>query len=275
MGRTGPPKKTPPARRWGRRKFVTVRGVDLGADSGNLWAEPLHALYASPDMTDRCSIALTHDHVARVAAAEGLLHDPCWQMLDDTDLDLLAKRLMQGRGRPVAIFAYGSLIWNPGFPVQAQRRATAIGWHRSFSIHLNHFRGTPERPGLMLALAAGGSCDGLILEIAEGTEAQSLRAILRRELVAHELAGNACWIEVETDRGREPALTFYADPVGTELVDLPVEDQARRLARAAGPAGSGAEYLLRTVHGLAEAGIHDDYIWTLQRLVADEIARST
>ena len=47
--------------------------------------------------------------------------------------------------------------------------------------------------------------------------------------------------------------------------------QARRLAQAAGAAGSGAEYLLRTARGLAEHGIHDDYIWTLQHLVAAEI----
>lgn len=123
----------------------------------------------------------------------------------------------------------------------------------------------------MLALASGGSCDGLVLEIAEGTEAESLRAILRRELVAHELAANACWIEVDTDRGREEVLTFYADPVGTRVAKLTIEEQARRLARAAGAAGSGAEYLLRTVRGLAEHGIHDDYIWLLQQLVARQI----
>ncbi|MFC3567892.1 gamma-glutamylcyclotransferase [Paracoccus sp. TOH] len=222
-------------------------------------------------MTTCRPIALSDDHVARVAAAEGPLHDPRWRMLEDDDLDLLADRLTRGRPRPIPVFAYGSLIWNPGFAVGARRRATALGWHRSFSISLEHFRGTPDRPGLMLALASGGCCDGLVLDIAPGTETQSLRAILRRELVAHELAANACWIEVETERGREPALTFYADPVGTQLAELTVEEQARRLARAAGAAGSGAEYLLRTVRGLAEHGIHDDYIWTLQQLVAEEI----
>lgn len=226
-------------------------------------------------MPDRHPIALTEAHVARVARAEGLLHDPDWRMLDDADLDRLAQALTGDRPRPLPIFAYGSLIWNPGFQVQAWRRATALGWHRNFSIHLDHFRGTPERPGLMLALVSGGQCEGIVLEIAQGTEAESLRALLRRELVAHELASNACWIEVETERGREQALTFYADPVGARLVELSVAEQAQRLAHAAGPAGSGAEYLLRTVQGLAGAGIHDDYIWTLQRLVADEIARGS
>ena len=222
-------------------------------------------------MSNRGPIALTDDHVARVNPAEGPLHDPSWRMLDDADLDLLAARLIEGRQQSILIFAYGSLIWNPGFAVQSRRRATANGWHRSFCISLDHFRGTPERPGLMLALASGGSCEGLVLEIAAGTETESLRALLRRELVAHELAANACWIEVDTERGREQALTFYADPVGTQVAALAIEEQARRLAHAAGAAGSGAEYLLRTVHGLAEYGIHDDYIWSLQQLVAQEI----
>jgi glutathione-specific gamma-glutamylcyclotransferase len=216
-------------------------------------------------------LTLTDAHVARVAPGEGLLYDPSWRMLEDADLDRLADRLTEGRPRPIPIFAYGSLIWNPDFAVGARRRAVALGWHRDFSISLNHFRGTPERPGLMLALASGGSCEGLLMEIAPGTETASLRSILRRELVAHELAANARWIEVRTERGLEEALTFYADPVDTEIARLGIAHQARRLAQAAGAAGSGAEYLLRTARGLAEHGIHDDYIWTLQHLVAAEI----
>lgn len=226
-------------------------------------------------MPSSCPILLSDDHVARVREAEGLLHDPSWRMLEDDDLDRLAAQLTEGRPRPIPVFAYGSLIWNPGFEVQARRRAMAVGWQRSFSISLNHFRGTPERPGLMLALARGGSCEGVLLDIAQGSEPESLRAILRRELVAHELTANACWIEVETERGREQALTFYADPVGTQQAQLTVREQAQRLARAAGAAGSGAEYLLRTVRGLADLGIHDPYIWTLQRMVAEEIDAGT
>nr|WP_154337405.1 gamma-glutamylcyclotransferase [Paracoccus sp. S-4012] len=192
-------------------------------------------------------------------------------MLTDDDLDALAHRLTHGRPRPVPIFAYGSLIWKPGFEVGGIRRARAIGWHRSFCIELNHWRGSPDCPGLMLALEAGGSCDGLIMEVAPGTERDSLRAILKRELVAEELVENACWIAVETDRGTEEALTFYAGPVGQTLVCPPLEEQARRLAHACGHAGSGAEYLQRTAAALAENGLDDPYIWQLQRLVADEI----
>ncbi|MFB9222603.1 gamma-glutamylcyclotransferase [Paracoccus cavernae] len=224
--------------------------------------------------SQRAPLSLTDDHIRRVTrCVAGHLHDPAWRLLDDEDLDRLAARLIGGRSGPIPVFAYGSLIWNPGFAVGARKRATAPNWHRQFTIPLTHFRGSPETPGLMLALAAGGQCEGLILEIERGTEAQSLRAILRRELVAHELAANARWIEVETAQGIQEALTFYADPVDIDLEFLPLPEQALRLAHANGPAGSGSEYLLRTAEGLAAAGIHDAYIWQLQALVAAEIDR--
>lgn len=219
-------------------------------------------------------IHLSDAHLSRIAASEGPLHDPAWRLLGDADLDDLARNLLAGRKGPVPLFAYGSLIWNPGIPVQSRRRAQALGWQRRFSILLEHFRGSPERPGLMLALAQGGRCDGVVLEISEGTEAQSLRDLLRRELVAHELSANARWITVQTERGTEEALTFYADPVGTKVVEMALHDQARQLARASGSGGTGAEYLLRTVEGLADLGIYDEYIWSLQRLVAEEIDAS-
>jgi len=217
-------------------------------------------------------LALTPAHVARAhrEVAEPP-YDPCWTLLTDDDLDALADALTVGRPRPVPIFAYGSLIWNPGFTVGGVRKATAPGWHRSFCIDLNHWRGSPDCPGLMLALETGGNCTGLVMEIAPGTERESLRAILRRELVAHELADNARWITVETERGTEEALTFYAGTVGQALVHLSVEEQARRLAHACGHAGSGAEYLQCTAGALAVHGLHDPYIWRLQHLVAEEI----
>lgn len=218
------------------------------------------------------ALRLTEDHVRRATRqVGGPRYKDEWRLLEDADLDRLADTLTRGRPRPIPIFAYGSLIWNPGFAVAARHRATAMGWHRQFSIPLDHFRGSPEQPGLMLALASGGSCQGLVLEIQPGTECDSMRAILKRELVAHELAGNARWIEIQTAQGRSQALTFYADPVDIDLARLPLADQALRLAHANGAAGSGCEYLLRTAQGLEDAGIHDEYIWQLQELVAEEI----
>ena len=224
------------------------------------------------DTQNPAPLALTPAHVARAhrEVAEPP-YDESWALLTDDDLDALACELTTGRPHPVPIFAYGSLIWNPGFEVAGIRTGTAPGWHRSFCIELNHWRGSPGCPGLMLALEPGGDCTGLVMVIAPGTEQEALRALLKRELVAHELVDNARWITVETARGTEDALTFYAGTVGQTLVHLTVEEQAQRLAHACGHAGSGAEYLQRTAAALAAHGLDDSYMWRLQQLVAAEI----
>ena len=58
----------------------------------------------------------------------------------------------------LSIFAYGSLIWNTDFPVAERAMARAYGYHRSFCVYSFHYRGTRERPGLVLGLDRGGSC---------------------------------------------------------------------------------------------------------------------
>ena len=70
------------------------------------------------------------------------------------------------------------------------------------------------------------------------------------------------------------ALAFWAAPrADGYYLNLPIEEQAIRLARAAGHVGTCAEYLHNTVAKLEEHGIHDSYLWRLQKLVADEIRR--
>ena len=50
------------------------------------------------------------------------------------------------------VFGYGSLLWNPGFEYVQCQLATLSGYHRSFCMRSIHHRGTPEAPGLVLAL---------------------------------------------------------------------------------------------------------------------------
>ena len=80
-------------------------------------------------------------------------------------------------------------------------------------------------------------------------------------------------MRVRGPEGPFRALVFYAAPLhpGTH-VSLPLEEKARRIARAAGHMGSCAAYLRNTVQHLEALGIRDRYLWALQRLVAEEIA---
>ncbi|MCJ8138877.1 gamma-glutamylcyclotransferase [Falsirhodobacter halotolerans] len=197
---------------------------------------------------------------------------PGWTPLTDADYDDLTADLMRGHQGPVPIFAYGSLIWNPDFTVGDIRKAVAHGWHRSFCLEIRQWRGSEDCPGLMMALARGGSATGLIMEIAKGHEQDSLRALLKRELVAKELVENVRWVQVKTERGVERALTFWAGPKGDMVVSLPPEEQAWRLAHACGHGGSGAQYLHNTVRKLEEYGLRDRNLHHLEHLVATEIA---
>ena len=82
------------------------------------------------------------------------------------------------------------------------------------------------------------------------------------------------WTDVQSGSHKFRALTFWAAPRSKGYyVDLPLEEQAQRLARAAGHLGTCAEYLYNTIVKLEEFGIHDSYLWRLQKLVAEEIKR--
>ena len=44
--------------------------------------------------------------------------------------------------RPLWVFAYGSLMWDPGFAPVEMRHARLPGWRRSFCMWSWHYRGT-------------------------------------------------------------------------------------------------------------------------------------
>ena len=96
---------------------------------------------------------------------------------------------MDGAAQDRWVFGYGSLMWRPGFPFIDRRRATLHGWRRAFCIYSVHHRGTYERPGLVLGLAAGGSTRGAVYRVA-ATDWALVYAYLRdREQPAQALAG--------------------------------------------------------------------------------------
>ncbi len=80
---------------------------------------------------------------------------------------------------------------------------------------------------------------------------------------------------MSTAAGPLSALTFYAAPSLLSHYEpgRPLAEVAHALARACGHWGSGAEYLRSTVAHLMELGIHDENLWVLQEMVADEIER--
>lgn len=203
--------------------------------------------------------------------------------MTDADYEQVTERLLADRAPgPLWLFVYGSLIWKPEVDHVEERLARAPGWHRAFCLKLVRWRGTPETPGLMMALDRGGSCNGLIYRLAEDSVRAQLGKLLRREMSIKwlpqdfSLATNLPrWINVKSGGESISALAFVANPRGRAYAGkLSLEEVARMLATAAGHWGSCAEYLHNTIVHLDRRGIRDSGLWHLQELVAAEIEKA-
>ena len=146
-----------------------------------------------------------------------------------------------------------------------------------FCIRISRWRGTPENPGLMMALDRGGSCRAIVQRLSARTARERLGLLLRREMTSKEHPTNRPrWVTVEANGRRLRAIVFAVVRSSPWYSGgLSPEETAAVLARAVGHWGSGAEYLMNTVQQLEKLGFHDRNLWRLQKLVAAEImARS-
>ena len=113
--------------------------------------------------------------------------------------------------RPLWVFAYGSLMWNPGFATPETCRARLHGWHRAFCIYSEHYRGTPREPGLILGLLPGGACRGLAHRLPVRSYADVRRYLVHRE-IDHDGVYEETVRPILLDDGRTvEALVYLAD----------------------------------------------------------------
>ena len=197
----------------------------------------------------------------------------------DADYEATTRDLLDARppSGEVWVFAYGSLIWKPACDIVEQRVAVVRGWHRSFCLGWDRrFRGTKDRPGLMLALDRGGTCKGLVQRLPADAVEANLGKLLRREMLTRPSPFPPRWVSVQTTAGPLRAITFTIDRKGEAYVGgLTAEEIANALATAVGHRGSMAEYLHNTVKHLERLGIDDRLLWRLQEMVAERIEAAT
>lgn len=168
------------------------------------------------------------------------------------------------------VFAYGSLLWAPGFEPAEAARARLHGWRRGFFMWSIHWRGTPEAPGLVLALDAeeGACCEGVALRLPPKGSDEVLAAIRARELVSDAYEERR--LPVALADGRTVAALAYVTRRGhPQHASLPLEDQARIIAQARGERGPNRDYLRHTALRLRSLGIDDPAMeWILRRVDA-------
>ncbi len=161
------------------------------------------------------------------------------------------------------VFAYGSLMWQPGFDFVDTQPALLRGYHRAFCIYSHHYRGTPERPGLVLGLDKGGSCRGLAFRIAGARAEETLAYLDARELISWVYRRRRLSLRLP---GRHiVAYGYVADPTHTQYAGrLPLEEAAAIIGQSRGATGANRDYLEATVCHLREMGIRDS---TLHRML--------
>lgn len=167
------------------------------------------------------------------------------------------------------IFGYGSLLWNPLFPVAEMRPATLRGFHRSFCLWSLASRGTPDCPGLVLGLESGGACKGIVMRLPAPLAIDELHLLWRREMVVGSYRPR--WVKVDAHGRDIVALTFVVRRDHPQYAGrLPLARQVDVIASACGAFGASADYLERTRVALISHGIVDPY---LEGLAARVVAR--
>ena len=155
------------------------------------------------------------------------------------------------------VFGYGSLMWEPGFDYVSAHAARVFGYHRALCLLSVRNRGTPERPGLVVALDRGGSCRGRAFRVS-AAKASAVRAYLwEREMYTG--AYRPLNVRVALDGGGQvTALTFGARPDHAQYCHPETDSQAAELViQGQGSYGTSLDYLRNVVSHLDEFGIAD------------------
>jgi cation transport regulator ChaC len=165
----------------------------------------------------------------------------------------------------LAIFAYGSLLFRPGFEYVERRPAIAPGYARSFRQASPDHRGTHESPGRVVTLqaVAGASCAGALYWVAEPTE-RLLAELDHRERAGYERIR----LSVQCDGLGIDAVTWLA-PAGNpyDAGELQLAELASLIRAAAGPSGRNDEYVYLLERALLELGVVDPLVSDLAALL--------
>ncbi len=186
---------------------------------------------------------------------------------DEELLQSIHQTLQQRPTEELWIFAYGSLVWNPLFDYIDRCSVVVEGWQRQFCLSAPVGRGTIDNPGLVLGLEPGDCCQGIAyrLPIDKNLESELL-LLWRREMVVGSYFPT--WITGQNSSCDIEVLAFTVNRQHPVYVNnLSPEKMIESLATAKGSLGSSAEYLSHTVQGLLAAGIEDQILIELDRLV--------
>lgn len=170
------------------------------------------------------------------------------------------------------VFTYGSLMWDPGFRHIEAQPALLRGYHRSFCIYSSRYRGTVDKPGLVLGLDPGGACRGMVYRIAAAEVGDALEALWQREMRRGVYVPRM--LPVTAAARRRPALAFLANRGHKGYAGrLALESCAAIISDCCGERGPNIDYLVNTLRHLDALGVHDQHLHRLLAVVRRRQAR--
>jgi len=169
------------------------------------------------------------------------------------------------------VFGYGSLMWRPGFVYALRCKATLRGWRRGLCIYSHVYRGTPERPGLVLGLDRGGACAGVAFRVKASLREPTIRYLRDREQATSVYLERIVPVTLESGE-RVKALAYVADRLHGQYAGRLDRDTMLAVVRAGhGQSGDNAAYVTETQDHLAAIGVHDSELeWLSARLRGDK-----
>jgi cation transport protein ChaC len=171
------------------------------------------------------------------------------------------------------VFAYGSLMWRPGFEHLERASARLFGLHRALCVYSFVHRGTPEKPGLVLGLDRGGTCKGMAFRVAASDRAATIAYLRAREQVTKVYREATRMVTLGPDSGRRVrALAYVVDRSHPQYAGrLRLEEQLHLVRQGHGHSGPNRDYVLSTVKELEALGCRDSELHLLaQRLAGHE-----
>jgi cation transport protein ChaC len=171
------------------------------------------------------------------------------------------------------VFGYGSLMWRPGFEFLDSALAWVHGYHRSLCIFSHVHRGTPERPGLVLGLDYGGSCQGVAFRVAAKARRATLAYLRERELVTSVYLEKVVGVRF-AEGGTARALAYVVDRTHHQYAGrLPLDQVTQLVADGMGVNGDNPAYVRNTYEHLLQLDIHDGALARVVRQLDSEPKR--
>ena len=157
------------------------------------------------------------------------------------------------------VFAYGSLMWRPGFPFQERFPAQLAGMHRALCVYSFVHRGTPEKPGLVLGLDRGGACRGMAYRVSAADRRDTIAYLRAREQVTKVYRETIRRITLHVhQRQQMPALVYVVDRGHPQYAGrLTLSQQLHHVRQGHGQSGPNRDYVLAAVKALESLGCRD------------------